>query len=162
MEKRGWGVFGEYSRRRRRHCRRKKGINFRVIKVDLSFVELKIFQMVQNFYNIQSMSYIFIVWKKNWKQIKIGCYRIEKTKNDKKFRAIYVNFPCRTTTLPLKNLTLVTISQKSLPRCPQILSKGGWCMEMWQKPVFRIFKYFILTAVAAEITLFKNNISSLS
>ena len=30
MEKRGWGVFGGYSRR---HRRRKKGINFRVIKV---------------------------------------------------------------------------------------------------------------------------------
>ena len=37
---------------------------FRVIKVNLSFGELKIFQMVQNFNNIQSMSYIFIVWKK--------------------------------------------------------------------------------------------------
>ena len=60
MEKRGRGVFGGYSR----HRRRKKGINFRVIQVNLSFGELKIFQMVQNFNNIQSMSYIFIVWKK--------------------------------------------------------------------------------------------------
>ena len=59
MEMRGWGVFGGCSRRRRQ----KKGtsINFRVIKVNLSFGELKIFQMVQNFNNIQSMSYIFIV-----------------------------------------------------------------------------------------------------
>ena len=63
MEKRGWGVFGGYSRRHRhcRHRRRKKGINFRVIKVNLSFGELKIFQMVQNFNNLQSMSYVFIV-----------------------------------------------------------------------------------------------------
>ena len=37
------------------------GINFRVIKVNLSFGELKIFQMVQNFNNLQSMSYVFIV-----------------------------------------------------------------------------------------------------
>ena len=34
---------------------------FRVIKVNLSIGELKIFQMVKNFNNIQSMSYIFIV-----------------------------------------------------------------------------------------------------
>ena len=65
MEKRGWGVFGEYSRRRRRRRRRhrrwKKGINFRVIKVNLKFGELNIFSMVQNFNNIQSKSYIFIV-----------------------------------------------------------------------------------------------------
>ena len=40
MEMRGWGVFGGYSCRRRRHRRRKKGINFRVIKVNLSFGEL--------------------------------------------------------------------------------------------------------------------------
>ena len=53
MEKRGWGVFGEYSCRRRRHRRQKKGINFRVIKVNLSFGELKIFQMVPNFNNLQ-------------------------------------------------------------------------------------------------------------
>ena len=59
MEKRRWCDFGEYSRCR--HRRRKKGINFRVIKVNLSFGELKIFQMVQNFNNIQSVSYIFIV-----------------------------------------------------------------------------------------------------
>ena len=52
MEKRGWGVFGEYSRRRR-HRRQIKGINFRVIKVNLSFGELKIFQMVPNFNNLQ-------------------------------------------------------------------------------------------------------------
>ena len=65
MEKRRWCDFGEYSRRRRRRHRLwKKGINFRVIKVNLSFGELKIFQMVQNFNNIQSVSYIFIVWKK--------------------------------------------------------------------------------------------------
>ena len=58
MEKRGWGDFGEY---RCRHRRWKKGINFRVIKVNLSFGELKIFQMVQNFNNIQSIFSIFIV-----------------------------------------------------------------------------------------------------
>ena len=50
MEKRGLGNFGEFSRRRRH---RKKGINFRVIKVNLSFGELKIFQMVPNFNNLQ-------------------------------------------------------------------------------------------------------------
>ena len=60
MEKRGWGVFGEYSHRRR-HRRRKKGINFRVIKVNLSFGELKIFQMVQKCNRIQLISYILIV-----------------------------------------------------------------------------------------------------
>ena len=53
MEKRRWCDFGEYSRRRRRHRRRKKGINFRVIKVNLSFGELKNFQMVPNFNNLQ-------------------------------------------------------------------------------------------------------------
>ena len=60
MEKIGWGVLRGYSRRCR-HRRQKKGINFRVIKVNLNFGELKICQMVQNFKNIQSMSYIFIV-----------------------------------------------------------------------------------------------------
>ena len=53
MEKRIWCDFGEYSRRRRRHRLWKKGINFRVIKVNLSFGELKIFQMVPNFINLQ-------------------------------------------------------------------------------------------------------------
>ena len=52
MENRRWGVFGDYCRRRC-HRRRKKGINFRVIKVNLSFGELKIFQMVPNFNNLQ-------------------------------------------------------------------------------------------------------------
>ena len=51
MEKRIWCDFGEYSRRRHRLW--KKGINFRVIKVNLSFGELKIFQMVPNFNNLQ-------------------------------------------------------------------------------------------------------------
>ena len=45
-----------------RHRRRKKGINFRVIKINLSFGELKIFQMVQKCNRIQSISYILIVW----------------------------------------------------------------------------------------------------
>ena len=61
MEKRRWGVFGDYCRRRRRHRRRKMGINFRVIKVNLSFGELKIFQMVQKCNRIQLISYILIV-----------------------------------------------------------------------------------------------------
>ena len=43
---------------------------FRVIKVNLSFEELNIFQMVQNCNRIQLMSYILIVWKKNWKKLK--------------------------------------------------------------------------------------------
>ena len=34
---------------------------FRVIKVNLSFGELKIFQMVQNFNRLQLMYYIFLV-----------------------------------------------------------------------------------------------------
>ena len=39
-----------------------KGVSiFRVIKVKLSFGELKIFQMVQNLNRIQLMSYILIV-----------------------------------------------------------------------------------------------------
>ena len=61
MEKRRWGVFGDYCHHHR-HCRRKKGINFGVIKVNLSFGELKIFQMVQKCNRIQSISYILIVW----------------------------------------------------------------------------------------------------
>ena len=59
MEKRIWCDFGEYSRRRHRLW--KKGINFRVIKVNLSFGELKIFQMVQKCNRIQLISYILIV-----------------------------------------------------------------------------------------------------
>ena len=68
MEKRRWGVLGDYCRRR--HRRRKKGINFRVIKVNLSFGELKIFQMVQKCNRIQLISYNLIVWKKIWKKLK--------------------------------------------------------------------------------------------
>ena len=46
MEKRGWGGFGGYSRRR--HLRRKKGNNFRVSKVNLSFGNLKFFKWSKN------------------------------------------------------------------------------------------------------------------
>ena len=58
MEQRGWGVFGGYS------CRRtdeKRVSIVRVIKVNFSFGELKIFQMVQDFKRIHLMSYILIV-----------------------------------------------------------------------------------------------------
>ena len=58
MEKRGRGVFGGIVATT---AVKKRVSIFRVIKVNLSFGELKIFQMVQNFNNIQSMSYIFIV-----------------------------------------------------------------------------------------------------
>ena len=40
------------------------------VKVNLSFGELKIFQKVQHFNNLRSMSYIFTVWKKNWNKLK--------------------------------------------------------------------------------------------
>ena len=159
MEKRRWGVLGGYSRRR--HCRRKKGINFRVIKVSLRFGELEIFQMVQNFNRKQLMPYILIVWRKKIDKVKTGCYRNEKTKNDKKIPSD-IEFPRTSTTLPFKIWLWGQFAPKSLPRCPQILCQGGWCIEMWQKLVFRIFKYLILTAVAAKITLFKNYVFSLS
>ena len=42
----------------------KKVYIFWVIKVNLSFGELKICQMVQNSNRLQLMSYIFIVWRK--------------------------------------------------------------------------------------------------
>ncbi len=46
-------------------------------------------------------------------------------------------------------------TQKSFPRCPQILCKGGWCMKIEQQAVFKFLKYFVITAVtaAAEIML---------
>ena len=122
MEKRRWCDFGEYSRRRHRLW--KKGINFRVIKVNLSFGELKIFQMVQNFNNIQSVSYIFIVWKKKLNKVKRGCYRNEKTKNNKKILSD-IDFPRTSTTLPFKNLTLRTISSKKSPQMPPNPLTGG-------------------------------------
>ena len=141
-----------------------KGVSiFRVIKVKLSFGELTIFQMVQNFNRIQLMPYILIVWRKKIEKVKTGCYRNEKTKNDKKIPSD-IEFPRTSTTLPFKIWLWGQFAPKSLPRCPQILCQGGWCIEMWQKLVFRIFKYLILTAVAAaaKITLFKNYVFSLS
>ena len=60
----------------------------RVIKVNLSFGELKIVHMVQKFNRLQLLSYILIVWNKKLKKVKGEGYRNEKTKNDKKFRAI--------------------------------------------------------------------------
>ena len=48
---------------------------------------LKIFQMVQKCNRIQLMSYRYIWLKKTLKKVR-GGYRNEKTKNDKKFRAI--------------------------------------------------------------------------
>ena len=88
MEKRRWGVFVDYCRRHRRHRRRKKGINFRVIKVKLSFGELTIFQMVQNFNRKQLMPYILIVWKKKLKKIKQDATETKKRKTTKKYLAI--------------------------------------------------------------------------
>ena len=62
MEKWEWDVFGGYGRRGRRcrrHRRLKRVSSFRVIKVNLSFGELKLFQMAQNFNIIWWMSYIY-------------------------------------------------------------------------------------------------------
>ena len=61
MEMRGWGVFGVFLGGIVAAAVGKRVSIVRVIKVNLSFGELKIFQMVQNFNNIQSVSYIFIV-----------------------------------------------------------------------------------------------------
>ena len=96
----------------------------RVIKVNLSFEKLKIFQMVQNFNNIQSVSYIFIVWKKKLKKVKRGCYRNEKTKNNKKILSD-IDFRRTSTTLPFKNLTLRTISSKKSPQMAPNPLTGG-------------------------------------
>ena len=61
----------------------------RVIKVNLSFGELKIVQMVQNFNRLQLLSYIFIVWKKNWKKLKEKATETKKrktTKNSERYK----------------------------------------------------------------------------
>ena len=58
MEKRGRGVFGSIVAAT---AVKKRVSIFRVIKVNLSFGELKIFQMVQKCNRIQLISYILIV-----------------------------------------------------------------------------------------------------
>ena len=101
--------------------------------------------------------------KKNCKKVKGEGYRNEKTKERQKIPSD-INFPRRATTLSFKNLTLEPIFSKKSPQMPPNPLQGGWCIEIKQKSDFRIFKYFILPAVAtaAEITLLKNNFSSLS
>ena len=114
-----------------------------------------IFQMVQKCNRIQLISYILIVWKQIWKKLKEEATEKKKQKtttNTERYRlSVHFHHP------PLQKFDFKdNFFKKSLPRCPQILWLGDWCMEMWQKSVFRIFKYFILTAVAAaaKITLF--------
>ena len=131
MEKRRCGVFGDYCRSRCRHRHRKKGINFRVIKVNLSFGELKIFQMVQNYNRIQLISYNLIVWKKNLKKVKGGGYRKEKTKKQQKILSD-IDFPRTSTTLPFKNLTLSKISSKKSPQMPPNPLTGGLVYAVWK------------------------------
>ena len=92
---------------------------------------------------------------------------LQKRKNEKRQKIPSdINFPRRTTTLPFKNLTLVKIFSKKSPQMPSNPLQGGFGVWKCDKSQlsFRIFKYFILAAVAvaAEITLFKNNFSLLS
>ena len=61
---------------------------FRVIKVNLSFGALKIFQMVQNFNNILSVSIFVLYEKKNWKKLKEDATETKKQKTTKKYWAI--------------------------------------------------------------------------
>ena len=62
--------------------------------------------------------------KKKFEKVKGGGYRNEKTKNDKKILSD-IDFPCTSTTLPFKNLTLRTICFKKSPQMPPNPLRGG-------------------------------------
>ena len=101
-----------------------KGVSiFRVIKVKLSFGELTIFQMVQNFNRIQLMPYILIVWKKNLKKFKKMQQKRKnekRQKNTERYRlSAHIHHP------PLQNLTLGTIFSKKSPQMPPNPLQGG-------------------------------------
>ena len=91
-----------------------------------------------------SQCLIFLLYeKKNWKKLKEDATETKKrktTKNSERYKLSGQNHHP-----PLQKFDFgANFLNKSLPRCPQILCKDGWCKEMWQKSVFRIFKYFIL------------------
>ena len=79
--------------------------------------------MAQNVDNIHSMSYIFIIGKKNLKKLKEEATEAAISKTKKIFPTD-INFPCLTT-LPFKNLTLGTISSKKIPQMPPNTLQGG-------------------------------------
>ena len=76
---------------------------FRVININSSFGELNIFQKAQNVNNIQSISYILIVWRKKFEKRR----RLQKPpfQKWKKISERY-KLSAQATTLPFKNLTL--------------------------------------------------------
>ena len=75
---------------------------FRVIKINLSFGGLKIFQMAQNVNYIQLISYIFIVRKIISKKVKGRGYKSHHFKNEKKIPCV-INFLRRPPPSPSKN-----------------------------------------------------------
>ena len=82
---------------------------FQVIKNNLGFGEFKLFKWSQILITYSNILYFYYMKKK--------CKKIKEEATE-------------ATTLPFKYLTLGKIFSKKSPRCPQILFKGGWYMEM--------------------------------
>ena len=124
MDKWGWYVFGGYVTAAT--TVKKRLSIFRVIKVNLRFGELKLFQMAQHFNIIWYSKCLIFFNVRNFflKKVKTGWYRNEKTKNNKKVPSD-INFLRRTTTLPFKNFTLRPIFSKKSPQMPPNSLQGG-------------------------------------
>ena len=82
---------------------------------------------------------------------------LKKRKNEKRQKIPSdINFPQRTTTLPLKNLTLRPISSKKVsPDAPKSFARGVGVLKSNKNQFLESSNTAVVAA--AEITLFKNN-----